>query len=183
MTQDPARTVRPREGRGADACRAVDPAGPAGAPPGAPRAGAPTAAAELPGQGPHAAPGDLFAYGSLQFPEVLRPLLGRVPDSTPAALPGWRAAPLAGRLYPGLVPDASATAPGLLLTGLTARERRLLDVFEGDEYLPRSLPLAGGRPVWTYVWRGGDVLDGTWSAAGFRVRHLAEFTARCGLTH
>ncbi|MFH8371610.1 GNAT family N-acetyltransferase [Streptomyces sp. NPDC018031] len=140
------------------------------------------AAFGVPDEGLRAAPGELFAYGSLQFPEVLRPLLGRVPESRPAALPGWRAAELADRLYPGLVPAAGDSAPGRLLTGLTVRERELLDAFEDDEYHLRRLPLAGGRAAWTYVWRCGDVRDGTWSADAFRARHLADFTARCGLT-
>ncbi len=41
--------------------------------------------------------GDLFVYGTLQFPDVLRVLLGRTPDNCSAALAGWRAAALALR--------------------------------------------------------------------------------------
>jgi Gamma-glutamyl cyclotransferase, AIG2-like len=50
-----------------------------------------------------AAPADLFIYGSLLFAEVMRVLIGRAPDSTPAALVGWCVAALPGRVYPALV--------------------------------------------------------------------------------
>ncbi|WKX68886.1 gamma-glutamylcyclotransferase family protein [Streptomyces sp. XD-27] len=124
------------------------------------------------------APDALFAYGSLQFPEVLTALLGRVPQQRAASAPGWRAAALARRDYPGLVPAEGETAPGLLLTGLTPDEWRILDAFEDDEYELRRLPLSDGRWAWSYLWRGGDVLPRTWDAAEFRATRLAAFLAR-----
>ncbi|WP_261570896.1 gamma-glutamylcyclotransferase family protein, partial [Frankia gtarii] len=45
----------------------------------------------------------LFVYGTLMFPEVVSTLIGRVPPMESAAAPGWRAARLRDRLYPGLV--------------------------------------------------------------------------------
>jgi gamma-glutamylcyclotransferase (GGCT)/AIG2-like uncharacterized protein YtfP len=90
--------------------------------------------------------GDLFVYGTLQFPEVLRALLGRIPDSSATTLDGWRAAALARRTYPGLVP-ANATVGGTLLTGLTAEELQVLDEYESGPYDLRKLsrPMAGRR--------------------------------------
>jgi gamma-glutamylcyclotransferase (GGCT)/AIG2-like uncharacterized protein YtfP len=124
-------------------------------------------------------PDRLFAYGTLRHPDVLRGLLGRVPATAPAAAPGWRAAELRGRVYPGLVPDPAATAPGLLITGLTPEEWRVLDDFEDDHYDRRPLPLADGSTATAYVWTaGGDVLPGTWSFAAFERRHAAACTAR-----
>ncbi|HZG05951.1 MAG TPA: gamma-glutamylcyclotransferase family protein [Streptomyces sp.] len=125
-----------------------------------------------------AAPDPLFAYGTLRFPEVLRALLGRVPARTPAGVAGWRAAALEGRPYPGLVP-AGGTATGLLLTDLTPGEWRVLDAFEGEEYERRRLSLTDGRHCWAYVWTGGGVLPGDWSAGDFAERHLAAYAARC----
>jgi gamma-glutamylcyclotransferase (GGCT)/AIG2-like uncharacterized protein YtfP len=124
------------------------------------------------------APDHLFAYGTLQFPEVLEALLGRIPVSTPASVPGWRAAALERRVYPGLVP-ANGTATGLLLTGLTRKEWRTLDDFEDDHYDLRRLRLADGQHGWAYVWPVAEVLAENWSAADFAARHLAVYTARC----
>ncbi|MDT0307654.1 gamma-glutamylcyclotransferase family protein [Streptomyces sp. DSM 44917] len=120
----------------------------------------------------------LFVYGTLQFPEVLQALLGRVPSRAPASADGWRAASLAGRVYPGLVPS-TLTARGLLLTDLTADEWRRLDDFEDDLYDLRQLPLNDGRHGWTYTWSGPDVLPATWQADEFAALHLTSYAARC----
>ncbi|ONH29899.1 gamma-glutamylcyclotransferase family protein [Pseudofrankia asymbiotica] len=77
----------------------------------------------------------LFAYGTLMFGDIVEALLGRRPAFTAAAVAGWRAARLPGRVYPGLVPAAGRRASGLLLSGLSAAEWALLDAFEGDAYV------------------------------------------------
>ena len=119
--------------------------------------------------------GDLFVYGTLQFPEVLRALLGRVPDGSPTTLDGWRAAALARRPYPGLV-QADATVGGMLLTGLRAEELEVLDEYESGPYDLRKLSLADGRPAWSYVWTDATcVLPSDWSADEFAAEHLHDF--------
>jgi gamma-glutamylcyclotransferase (GGCT)/AIG2-like uncharacterized protein YtfP len=124
--------------------------------------------------------GNLFVYGTLQFPEVLRALLGRIPDYSPVTLDGWRAAALARRTYPGLVP-ANATVPGMLLTGLTAEELDVLDQYESGPYDLRKLSLTDGRPAWSYVWIDATcVLPSDWSADAFAAEHLSGFVAQVG---
>jgi gamma-glutamylcyclotransferase (GGCT)/AIG2-like uncharacterized protein YtfP len=124
--------------------------------------------------------GDLFVYGTLQFPEVLRALLGRIPDSRPVTLDGWRAAALARRPYPGLVP-ANATVPGTLLTGLSAEELEVLDEYESGPYDLREFSLTDGRPAWSYVWTDPTcVLASDWSAEAFAAEHLSGFVMRVG---
>ncbi|WP_051728438.1 gamma-glutamylcyclotransferase family protein [Nocardia brasiliensis] len=117
----------------------------------------------------------LFAYGTLQFPQMLEVLLGRVPTLTPAAAVGWRAAALPGLLYPGLVPQADAVAHGVVITGLTPGEWRTLDTFEDDDYDLRPIPLRDA-PIapWTYVWTG-PVAQDNWDAPTFARTHLASF--------
>jgi gamma-glutamylcyclotransferase (GGCT)/AIG2-like uncharacterized protein YtfP len=123
--------------------------------------------------------GDLFVYGTLQFPDVLRVLLGRIPHGSMVALAGWRAAALAERSYPGLVP-APATVRGQLLTGLTAGEAEILDEYESGPYDLRKLTLTDGRAAWAYVWTDASaVLAHDWSPAGFAADQLPDFVARC----
>ncbi|WP_165990035.1 gamma-glutamylcyclotransferase family protein [Streptomyces sp. YIM 98790] len=122
----------------------------------------------------------LFVYGTLRFPEVLKGLLGRVPERAPAAVRGWRAAALERRPYPGLVPAPGATVHGLLITGLSPGEWEVLDRFEGDEYRLGRLPLAGGGRAWTYLWAGGGVRPQDWDAGEFAARHLARYAAGPG---
>ncbi|MDX3204751.1 gamma-glutamylcyclotransferase family protein [Streptomyces scabiei] len=125
-------------------------------------------------------PDVLFCYGTLQFDAVLRALLGRVPQQSPASAPGYRAAALEGRVYPGLVAETSAgVASGLVLTDLSNEEWRILDAFEDARYELRELPLSNGEWGWAYIWRGGDVRVDDWDAAEFEAQHLAAYAARC----
>ncbi|MFC9915370.1 gamma-glutamylcyclotransferase family protein [Streptomyces sp. NPDC127197] len=66
-------------------------------------------------------PDVLFCYGTLQFDAVLEALLGRIPERTSAEAPGWRAAALEGRVYPGLVQAVGGSAAGVLMTDLRGR--------------------------------------------------------------
>lgn len=125
-------------------------------------------------------PEALFVYGTLLFPDVLVALVDRVPDRTPATAAGWRAAALLGHAYPGLVTAAGCTADGLLLTGLTLREWRVIDTFENGGYDLTELTLADGRRAWTYACTQDVVaLPDDWSAERFAAHHLAEFVDRC----
>lgn len=124
--------------------------------------------------------GDLFVYGTLQFPEVLRALLGRTPESSPITLDGWRAAALARRPYPGLVP-ANATVGGMRLSGLRVEELEVLDEYESGPYDLRELSLTDGRPAWSYVWTDATyVLASDWSADQFASEHLSGFVVQVG---
>ncbi|MFI6288524.1 gamma-glutamylcyclotransferase family protein [Streptomyces sp. NPDC051018] len=126
-----------------------------------------------------AEPDVLFVYGTLQFPEVLQALLGRIPRSTPAIARAWRAAALDRRVYPGLV-EAEQDANGLLLDDLSAKEWRALDSFEDDKYALREIHLVGGAHGWAYIWPGIDVLPENWDPTRFRTDHLTAYAARCG---
>jgi len=127
----------------------------------------------------------LFVYGTLLFPEVLQAVLGRVPAMEAATLPGWRAAALPGRVYPGLVPvvATSAAEPGAagqVLSGLTAGEWAVLDDFEGDEYARRECTLGDGRTAWTYVWLATHrVASHDWDPAGFVAVELPDYVDGC----
>ncbi|GAA1610983.1 hypothetical protein GCM10009764_38540 [Nocardia ninae] len=121
----------------------------------------------------------LFVYGTLQFPEVLEVLIGRVPRLQPATAPGWRVATLTDRLYPGLVPAPNGLAHGTVLSGLTAAEWEILDAFEDPEYDLRTIRLADSTaPVWTYIWTS-TVAQDDWHPQPFATTHLTQFAAHC----
>ena len=123
----------------------------------------------------------IFVYGTLQHAPLLDRLLGRVPASRPARLPGHRAAPLSGRPYPGLVVDDAAVAPGRLLD-ITETEVDVLDRFEGTEY-ERVRVLAfddRDEDVECDAWllTGSSrrlVVDGAWDLDRFLARDVEAF--------
>jgi gamma-glutamylcyclotransferase (GGCT)/AIG2-like uncharacterized protein YtfP len=124
-------------------------------------------------------PAALFAYGTLRFDEVLAVLLERLPCRSTAAAAGWRVAALAGRVYPGLV-RADAEVTGMLITGLTPAELRLIDEYESGPYELELLTLSDGRKGWTYAWTDqAEVLPHDWSPGEFADLHLADFAGKC----
>lgn len=121
----------------------------------------------------------LFAYGTLQFDVVLEALIGRIPQQVSASAPGWRAASLEARVYPGLVAAPDSVAPGILFTDLSRGEWAILDAFEDDRYDLNEVTLSSGGRGLAYIWPDGEVLDEDWNAEQFRTRHLEEYAARC----
>ncbi|WP_158675633.1 gamma-glutamylcyclotransferase family protein [Nocardia stercoris] len=120
----------------------------------------------------------LFAYGTLQASEVMKTLIGRVPDHRPAELEGWTAARLPDRVYPGLVRRAGQRISGQLVTGLTPAEWMLLDRFEDTDYVRELLQLTDGTKAWTYVWQR-DTEAAVWDLDEFLRSDLPDYVVRC----
>lgn len=122
----------------------------------------------------------LFTYGTLLFPEVLRALIGRVPQSQAASVTGWRVAALKNRTYPGLVAAPDGIAHGRLLTGLSGHEWRLLDNFEDRKYEVRKMKLSGGQNSLAYVWvDDAETCSNAWDLQAFALTHLGSYVERC----
>lgn len=125
----------------------------------------------------------LFLYGTLQHGLVLKRLLGRLPDSSPATLAGHRAAPLTGRAYPGLLVDTDSIAGGRLIT-VTEAEAEVLDRFEGPEYERRAVTATDGDGVtvacaaWLLTGPSRRLAQaGAWDLAHFLATDAAAFLA------
>lgn len=127
------------------------------------------------------APAPLFVYGSLMFPEVMRALIGRDPERTPAAVRGWSVVAIPGRVYPGLVSDGDAEVTGHLLTDLTEREWRVLDAFESDFYDLLSITTQTRACAWVYALRDtGPEFSHPWNSAEFEQDSLERYLISCG---
>jgi gamma-glutamylcyclotransferase (GGCT)/AIG2-like uncharacterized protein YtfP len=120
----------------------------------------------------------LFAYGTLQVPLVLDTLLGRVPDSVPGRVTGWRAAALPHRPYPGLVRSAGQMTCGRILTGITPHEWLLLDRFEDQGYELTPITTDPEHTVWAYTWPH-EALPREWMLDAFIATHLSSYIDRC----
>ena len=83
---------------------------------------------------------NLFAYGTLMWPEVLEAVIGRRLSGASVSLCGFLRIRMKGELYPALI-DAQARdeVEGILYRGLTEAEFRHLDRFEGGEYDRREV--------------------------------------------
>lgn len=121
----------------------------------------------------------LFVYGTLQVPDVLRILLGRVPELRAATAYGWQVLALPDAVYPGMV-SATTAAPvsGCLIADLKPAEWEIIDAFEDVEYDLRGVVLADGSTALSYIWRDATA-ERPWSLETFRAVDLLEYLRRC----
>ena len=126
------------------------------------------------------APG-LFAYGTLQIPEILQHLLGRTLPATHAVLAGYRCFRLGDKPYPAIIEQPHARVSGLLHAGVSDAELRLLDRYEGELYERRLVDLqtaAGVLPGFVYVLGAAhreQIGSDEWDLATFRRDHLPQY--------
>lgn len=129
---------------------------------------------------------NLFAYGSLQLPEVVEAVLDRRLAGAPATLAGWVRRRIAGRSYPGIAPDPHASTSGVLYRDIDAATFALLDRFEGEAYARRTVEVvaAGDTRLRAEVYApaaSGPLRlgDDPWDLATFTARDLDAFLALC----
>lgn len=103
-------------------------------------------------------------YGTLMLDDVVRTLIGRVPESMQTSAPGWRVAHLPDLPYPGLVADPTTEAFGRVYSDLTEYEFAVVDAFENPTYLVEPVGLRTGRCGLAYVWPE-PALPGVWTLA------------------
>lgn len=128
----------------------------------------------------------VFVYGTLEIPEVVAALIGRVPPGEPATLAGFARGLVRGRPYPAIRERPGAETRGIVYEGVSSRELRLLDRFEDAMYRRlgvRVRTLPGGElqaQVYVVKARHRHLITGRpWDAQRFRERHLPEYEAHC----
>ncbi|MCC7596114.1 gamma-glutamylcyclotransferase [Janthinobacterium sp. FW305-129] len=112
---------------------------------------------------PAAATEHLFSYGTLQQPEVQLATFGRLLDSRPDRLPGYRLALLAiddaqvvatsGKTHHPIASRSTIPTdgvPGAVLT-VSLEELRQADGYEVADYRRERVTLASGMQAWAYV--------------------------------
>ncbi len=124
----------------------------------------------------------LFAYGTLESPEIVERLLGRRLPAVEAVLDGFAPFRVRGELYPGLVERPGDATPGTLLRGVNRVDRVRLDEFEGRMYETRDVRVAiaeEARPIeaFTYVLRP-DYVDSLSDERWDRRRFLDDWLPR-----
>lgn len=125
---------------------------------------------------------DVFVYGTLTIPEVVRAVLGRDWPLRAAVLEGHARYALRDATYPAAVAEPGAEVPGCLLLGIDEAALARLDRFESAEYRRARVRVrveAGGeRDAWVWLLNESHrhrLSDGGWDRAQFVARHLAAF--------
>jgi gamma-glutamylcyclotransferase (GGCT)/AIG2-like uncharacterized protein YtfP len=83
---------------------------------------------------------NIFTYGSLMFPSVMKAVTGREFSSEKARLRNHARFKVKGESYPGLTPLEGAVTEGVLYRDVDALSVRRLDDFEGELYERTEIP-------------------------------------------
>jgi gamma-glutamylcyclotransferase (GGCT)/AIG2-like uncharacterized protein YtfP len=125
---------------------------------------------------------ELFCYGSLEFPAVMRAVTGRSFPHERARLDGWVRLRIRGADYPGIRPRAGASTPGTLWRDLDADSLARLDRFETALYERLVLPVrtASGESLDAQVYairseHRRELSNQPWDRARFARESLAAF--------
>ncbi len=123
-------------------------------------------------------------------PEVLRAVTGADLPSEKAILEHYGLHRLAGKNYPGMIARPGSRVPGEVISGVKREHLRLLNLYEGDEYVLENVEVtvvAGAnmgsvREAVAYVLKGRHVgkmnPEEGWDYREFRRLHLDECVRR-----
>ena len=125
---------------------------------------------------------NLFVYGTLEIPQVMNKLLGRVPVAESAVLRDYARYMLRKQPYPGIIKQEGAEVEGVLYRGISAKYLQILDRYEGRFYQRRIVHVKNARGyaarAWTYIvpLRYKNALsDVPWDRTQFIQEHLKRF--------
>ncbi|PKI57357.1 hypothetical protein CRG98_022202 [Punica granatum] len=121
---------------------------------------------------------NVFVYGSLLADDVVRVLLNRVPQSSPAVLHDFHRFSIKGRVYPAILPVEKKSVTGRVLMGITNPELDILDTFEDVEYDRRDVEESSKKlRAAAYVWSNSSDpnLYGEWDFKEWTRKHMEDF--------
>lgn len=76
----------------------------------------------------------IFAYGTLQFPQIIKRLTGKNFAAEKAMLRGYRRLLVKGTDYPAVKKSRNSSVDGILLKDVDEKSLEQIIQFEGDEY-------------------------------------------------
>uniref|UniRef100_A0A0D3F0J6 Putative gamma-glutamylcyclotransferase n=1 Tax=Oryza barthii TaxID=65489 RepID=A0A0D3F0J6_9ORYZ len=124
----------------------------------------------------------VFVYGTLMAEEVVRVLIGRSPSSSPAVLPNYQRFSIKRRVYPAILPVDGKEVSGKVFKGITDRELNVLDIFEDEEYVKRTVEISLTDTsekllAYAYIWGNQDDPDlyGEWDFEEWKRVHLEDY--------
>jgi len=126
----------------------------------------------------------VFTYGTLEVPDVMEAVTGRVFDSAEAITEGYARYLLKGRIYPGITPVSGQATSGRVYFGVSQQALTLLDEFEDEIYVRQLIAVRTDEGHWynayAYIIEPKDrgVLSvNPWIREKFVEDHLAFYLA------
>lgn len=130
---------------------------------------------------------DLFCYGTLCIPAIMRAVCDHRSAGEAASLAHYRCAALRRRVYPAIVYQAGEVTQGVVYRRLNQQQLQRIDRYEGDMYVRTRVEvnMAAMRKVevWTYVLHPRYyrlIKKQPWSLAEFAARNQAAYQTQHG---
>ncbi len=125
---------------------------------------------------------NLFVYGTLLDPEIMRLVSGKDYQRSAAVLPGYACRKLADVVYPAIMACQDVSTSGVVYTSVPLEDIFLLDRYEGNEYVRQTVAvnMSDGSQVAaeTYVIAPAQscrILEESWSFDQFKELHRAKY--------
>jgi gamma-glutamylcyclotransferase (GGCT)/AIG2-like uncharacterized protein YtfP len=102
---------------------------------------------------------NIFVYGTLQSPEIIKKLTGKSFKSTPAVLQGYKRYWVKESVYPAVIQQIDEQTTGLVLENVDDLSFDIISFYEGDEYGKKKVTVnLNGiyKDVLTFVWVNGN---------------------------
>ncbi len=99
----------------------------------------------------------LFIYGTLLFPAVLKKVTGKTFNSVPAVLPGFIRCSIKNCEYPAVIKNSNSKVSGMLLQNVDKKSMKKIADFEGSEYKISQVTVLKGKQkilANAFVWQG-----------------------------
>ncbi|TNF45140.1 MAG: gamma-glutamylcyclotransferase [Bacteroidetes bacterium] len=123
---------------------------------------------------------NVFVYGTLQSPKIVKKLTGKSFQTLPAVLPGYKRYCVKDCDYPAVIQQNDAETTGLVLENVDDLSLEIISFYEGDEYEKRQVTLlTGDSPeiALAFVWaKGFEFLeDAEWDLVRFEETRLKHY--------
>jgi len=128
----------------------------------------------------------LFVYGTLEYPQLVKKLLGISLVGEHATLSGFERFLLVNRNYPGIIRNPAARVDEILYHGVTAKYFNSLDRYDDEFYERRRVVVETSRSqsvtVWAYIIPlryKRELSNKAWSREMFSSTQLKRFLKVC----
>lgn len=120
---------------------------------------------------------NIFVYGTLQSPEIVKKLTGKSFKITPAVLPGYKLCCIKNCDYPAVIQHNDMETNGFVLENVDDLSIDIISYYEGDEYEKRQVTVnmnGKSKDVLTFVWVNENVFleNKDWNLQNFKRTRL-----------
>ncbi len=120
---------------------------------------------------------NLFVYGTLLSSEITEKLTGKIFETLPAILGGYKMYCVKGCDYPAIVSEKGAETSGKLLMNVKVSDLQILSEYEGDEYKKKKVKVLCNNKyenALTFVWIHGknNLINRDWDFVEFQKERL-----------